>query len=175
MLCYSHRIVFMCWTCIHPYALCSIDCMFKWSFALLCDHCNHFHITVWCLIKLFICFTSCLLDRIFTCYIIVVILLLALPWGSNMFYASVSSYKYTCSKFIIGFRFRSEEVLPLFPNSCLSLESILGCFCHGITKRGNYKVLICNYVLCWLYSMTKSVLIAINYFLVFCGILLYLV
>ena len=35
------------------------------------------------------------------------------------------------------------------------------------------KVVIYNYVLCWLYSMTKSVVIALIYFLVFCGILLY--
>ena len=38
----------------------------------------------------------------FTCYIILVLLLLALPWGFNVFYASVSSYRYICSKFIIG-------------------------------------------------------------------------
>ena len=36
--------------------------------ALLCfelcyDHCGHFHMTIMCLIKLFICFTSCLFDR----------------------------------------------------------------------------------------------------------------
>ena len=35
------------------------------------------------------------------------------------------------------------------------------------------KVVIYNYVLCWLYSMTKSVVIALILFLVFCGILLY--
>ena len=82
-------------------------------------------------IKLLICFTSYLLDCIFTCYIILVILLLVLlvlSWGSNVFCVSVSSYKYTCSKFIIGFRFRCEWVLPLFPNSCLSLEYVIGCF-----------------------------------------------
>ena len=32
--------------------------------ACLDDHCSHFHTTVLCLIKLFICFTTCLLDRI---------------------------------------------------------------------------------------------------------------
>ena len=32
------------------------------------------------------------------------------------------------------------------------------------------KVVIYNYVLCWLYSMTKSVVIALPLFLVFCGI-----
>ena len=35
------------------------------------------------------------------------------------------------------------------------------------------KVVIYNYVLCWLYSMTKSVVIVLIYFLIFCGILLY--
>ena len=35
------------------------------------------------------------------------------------------------------------------------------------------KVVIDNYVLCWLYSMKKSVVIALILFLVFCGILLY--
>ena len=38
---------------------------------------------------------------------------------------------------------------------------------------GSYKVLIYNYVLCWLYSMTKNIVIALIYFLVFSGILLY--
>jgi len=35
------------------------------------------------------------------------------------------------------------------------------------------KVVIYNYVLCWLYSMKKSIVIALILFLVFCGILLY--
>ena len=46
-------------------------------------------------------------------------------------------------------------------------------FCHGIAKGGDCKVVIYNYVLCWLYSMTKSVVIALILFLAFCGILLY--
>ena len=46
-------------------------------------------------------------------------------------------------------------------------------FCHEIAKGGDCKVVIYNYVLCWLYSMTKSVVIALILFLVFCGILLY--
>ena len=52
----GHAFIFM--------LLCFIDCMFGWSFTLLYDHCDHFHMTVMCLIKLFICFTTCLLDRI---------------------------------------------------------------------------------------------------------------
>ena len=46
-------------------------------------------------------------------------------------------------------------------------------FCHGIAKGGSCKVVIYNYILCWLYSMTKSVVIGLISFLVFCGILLY--
>ena len=107
MLC-SHRIVFICWTCIHPYVLCSFDCMCGRSFALLSDHCSHFHMTVWCLIKLLICFTSCLLDRIFICYIMLVFLLLAFPWRSNVFCVSVSRYKY----FVLS----SSQVLDLGVN-----------------------------------------------------------
>ena len=57
MLYCSHHIMFMCWTCIHPHAclddhlLCYvvIVVIFIWLF--------------WCMIKLLICFTSCLLDR----------------------------------------------------------------------------------------------------------------
>ena len=46
-------------------------------------------------------------------------------------------------------------------------------FCHGITNGGDCKVVIYNYVLCWLYSVIKSVVIALIFFVVFCGILLY--
>ena len=46
-------------------------------------------------------------------------------------------------------------------------------FCHIIGKWGDGKVMIYNYVLCCLYSMTKSVVIALILFIVFCGILLY--
>ena len=46
-------------------------------------------------------------------------------------------------------------------------------FCHGIAKGRDYRVVIYNYILCWLYSMTKSVVIGLNLFLVFYGILLY--
>ena len=61
-------------------------------------------------------------------FYLLVLLSLDLPWGSNAFCASVSSYRYICSKFITCFKFRCEWVLPLFPNSRLSLESIIGCF-----------------------------------------------
>ena len=46
-------------------------------------------------------------------------------------------------------------------------------FCHGIAKWEDCKVVIYNFALCWLYYMTKSVVIALILFLVFCAILLY--
>ena len=46
-------------------------------------------------------------------------------------------------------------------------------FISSFASLGNCKVVIYNYVLCWLYSMTKCVVIALTYFLVFCEILLY--
>ena len=39
--------------------------------------------------------------------------------------------------------------------------------------NGICKVVIYNYILCWLYFMTNSVVITLIYFLVFCEILLY--
>ena len=123
MLCCSHCIMFvldmhtsLCYcaslnACSNDHLLCYviIVVIYLWLF--------------WCMIKLLICFTSWLLDRI-----LLVLLFLALPWGSNVFCASVLGYKYICSKFITTSRFRCEWVLPLFPNSRLSLESVLGCF-----------------------------------------------
>ena len=55
-LCIGHTYVLM--------PLCFIGCIFEWSFALLYDHCSHFHMIVWCMIKLLTCLISCLLDRI---------------------------------------------------------------------------------------------------------------
>ena len=43
---------------------------------------------------------------------------------------------------------------------------------HGVVDK-ICKVVIYNYVLCWLYSIIKSVVIVLILFLVFCGILLY--
>ena len=42
-------------------------------------------------------------------------------------------------------------------------------FCHEIVKGGDCKVVIYNYVLCWLYSMTKSVVFALFCSLYFVG------
>ena len=108
--------------------LCFIECMFGWSFVLLCDHCIHFFMIVLVYDQVAHMFYIMFTWSQFTCYIILVLLLLALSWKSNMFYASVSSYRYICSKFITASKFRCEWVLPLVPNSHLSLESVLGCF-----------------------------------------------
>ena len=62
----------------------------------------------------------------FTCYIILVILLLALPWGSNVFCASVSGYKYIYM-FQVHHSFSSlwrGETLSTFSLYCLSFYSI---------------------------------------------------
>ena len=82
----------------------------------------------WYMIMLLICFTTCLLDRMFTCNIILVLLSLDLPWGSNAFCASVSGYRYICSKCFTASRFRCEWVFTLFANSPLSLEFVIRCF-----------------------------------------------
>ena len=54
----------------------------------------------WCMIKLIHMFHIMFTWSQFTCYIILVLLLLALPWRSNVFCASISGYKYICFKFI---------------------------------------------------------------------------
>ena len=70
------------------------------SFALLCDHCSHFFMTILVYGQFAHIFYILFTWTQFTCYIILVLLLLALPWRSNVFCASVSSYRYICSKFI---------------------------------------------------------------------------
>ena len=123
-----HRV---CVLDIHTYILillCFIECMFGWLFAVLCDNCRHFFMTVLVYGQVAYMFYIMFTWSQFTCYIILVLLLLAIPWGSNVFCASVSGYKYIYSKCITTSRFRCEWVLPLFSNSHLSLESILGYF-----------------------------------------------
>ena len=78
-------------------------CLFGRSFVLLCGHCSHFYMTVLVFDQVAHIFHIMFTWSQFTCYIILVLLLLALPWGPNVFCASVSSYKYICSKFITAF------------------------------------------------------------------------
>ena len=148
MLCCFHRIMLLC-----PSRILFLDtytsCILHWSsvghafiLMLLCF--------IDCMIWMIICFAiwslwsfpyDChMFDQVahmfhnmftwshFTCYIILVILSLDLPWGSNVFCASVSSYRYICFKSYTVSRFRYEWVLSLFPNSRLSLESVIRCF-----------------------------------------------
>ena len=76
--------------------LCFIVCMFRWSFALLCDLCTHFFMTVLVYDQVAHMFHIMFTLSQFTCYVILFLLLLALPWGSNVFCASVSGYRYIC-------------------------------------------------------------------------------
>ena len=133
----SHRIMLLCWTCFYPYAIVlywlhvrmiicfaiwslwsfPYDCFSIWS---SCSYVSH-HVY---LIAIYLLHYTC---PFITCFILV-LLLLALLWGSNVFCASVSGYKYICSKFITVSRFRCEWVLSLFPNSSLNLEFDMGVF-----------------------------------------------
>ena len=145
MLCCSHRIMLLYLSRI-LFLDAYILCILHWSSV------GHAFILMlyWLHVRMIICFTIWLLwsfpydchvfDQVahmfhnmftwshFTCYIIFVLLSLDLLWGSNVFYASVSGYKHICSKCYIASRFRCEWVLPLFPNSRFSLESVIRCF-----------------------------------------------
>ena len=66
-----------------------------------------------------------------------------------------------------------SPLLPIWPTLVSfglfgPIWSILAYLVHCVCK-----VVIYNYVLCWLYFMTKSVVIVLILFLVFCEILLY--
>ena len=54
--------------------------LFGWSFALLCDHCSHFYMTVLVYDQVAHMFHMMLIWLQFICYIILVLLLLSLPW-----------------------------------------------------------------------------------------------
>ena len=147
LLCVGHAYILM--------LLCFIECMFGWSFALLCDHCSHFYMTILVYDQVGRMFHIMFTWSQLTYYIILVILLLALPWGSNVFCASVSSFRYICSKFITASRFRCKWVLPLFQNSRLSLESVLGCFVTEYPKEEIFKLWFFSKHLCWLILWKK--------------------
>ena len=92
----------LCWTCKHPYAIVLHWMHVRRSFALLCDHCSHFFMIFLVYGQFAHIFYILFTWTQFNCYIILVLLLLALPWRFNVFCASVSSYRYICSKFIIA-------------------------------------------------------------------------
>ena len=76
------------------YALCFIDCMFGRSLALLSDHCSNFHMTAMCLIKLLICFTSCLLylNLLVTLFLSFITCLFFFPSSSHVLDLGVSEF-----------------------------------------------------------------------------------
>ena len=100
MLCCSHCIMFVLWTCILPYVIVLHWLHVRMIICLLCDHCSHFYMTVLVYDQVALMFHIMFTWLQFTCYIILVLSLLALPWGSNVFYPSVSGYRYLYSKFI---------------------------------------------------------------------------
>ena len=70
-VCFGHAYI--------PMLLCFIECMFGWSFALLCDHCSHFYMTILVYDQVAHLFHIMFTWSQFNCYIILVFLLLALP------------------------------------------------------------------------------------------------
>ena len=52
--------------------------------------------------------------------------------------------------------------MPLFPNSGLSLKSVLG-VCHGIAKGGDCKVVIYNYVFVGFNFVPNLIVILFNF------------
>ena len=114
MFCGSLRIIFCFGHAYFLMLLCFIECMFGWSIALLCDRCSHFYMTVLVFDQVAHMFYIMFTWSQFACYIILVLLLLALPWGSNVFCASVSGYKYICSKCITAsHHFEGEKLYAL--------------------------------------------------------------
>ena len=91
-LCVGHAYILM--------LLCFIECMFGWSFALLCDYCSNFYMTILLYDQIAHMFHIIFTWSQFTCYIILVLLWLTLSWESNVFCASVSGYRYIRFKFI---------------------------------------------------------------------------
>ena len=136
-LCFGHAYI--------PMLLCFIEYMFGWSFALLCDHCSHFCMTVLVYGQVAHIFYIMFTWSQFTCYIILVLLLLALSWEFNVFYASVSGYKYICSKFIIALMIhdRGSDII----GGVLKLKSLI--FCASYYHISEF--MLCIYVMLALY------------------------
>ena len=120
----------------HAYVLNMYTSLCYWVLLVACLD-NHLFcymiivvISIWlflCLIKLLICFTICLLDRILLITLYLSFYHLIYLEGL-MCFVQVFQVTSICSKFITCFRFRCEWVLSLFPNSRLSLKSVIRCF-----------------------------------------------
>ena len=170
MFVFLYCIVFVFCTCIYLYAFVlhwmhvrMIICFAMWSFALLCDHCSHFYMTVLVYDQVTHMFHIMFTWSQFTCYIILVLLLLALPWESNVFCASVSGYKYICSKCILASHHsEGEKILSIFSLYCLNCYLAFYvlypcCFC----KLLGFVIIICRlyglyYTLCNLYILLNQ-------------------
>ena len=74
--------------------------------------------------------------------------------------------------YLAGSIIHSTTLMPQLGYKLTLLSSAVY-MCFENTYKQNYKIVIYNYVLCWFYSMTKSVVIALILFLIFCRILLY--
>ena len=79
ILCCSHRIMFVIRLAYILMLLCLIECMFRWLFALLCNRCSHFYMIILVYDQVAHMFHIMFTWSQFTCYIILVLLLLALP------------------------------------------------------------------------------------------------
>ena len=74
----------------------------------------------------------------------------------------------------IGTCIKKKKKFLMFSVNPTQVQLLMGPTIGMMNLEGLFcKVVIYNYVLCWLYSMTKNVVIALISFLVFCGILLY--
>ena len=109
------------------------------------DHCSHFCMTVLVYGQVAHIFYIMFTWSQFTCYIILVLLLLALSWEFNVFYASVSGYKYICSKFIIApmIHDRGSDII----GGVLKLKSLI--FCASYYHISEF--MLCIYVMLALY------------------------
>ena len=153
--------------CIRPAyclkLLCFIECMFGWSIALLCDHCSHFYMTVLVYDQVVHMFHIMFTWSQFTCYIILVLLLLALPWESNVFCASVSGYKYISSKCITAsHHFEGEKLQALLVYIVYDLCLLCGlcpcCFCKflGFVFMKLCRLYGLYHALCSLYALLNQ-------------------
>ena len=110
-------------------------------------HCSHFLRTIYVWSSYSYRHISLLTSWSFFTYSIYVPCVLLVSELNEMLLlcASVSRYRCFWCKCFTTFRFRCEWVLPVFPNSRLSLEFVYG-FCHGIAKERGCKVVISNYI-----------------------------
>ena len=134
-----------CWTCKWYSLFNLITLHVQMVISCVNEHSDHFCVSD-CLFDLAMvyCFYSILLDHIiFAPYAFQVF---CIQW----YYCVVVFQEILVHMFksLSESRIRCEWVLTLFPNSRLSLESVLG-FCHGIAKGGDCKVVIYNYMFCW--------------------------